>query len=608
MQKFWKILKVMIQDCKFIYFFYFFLLFLSVFFTITSSYLNKILIDVLQAQENLGGIGTPITEISQLGNDVNILTTFFVTIFGGIEFLSSNLWMFAVLIVGFALIAGVNIIIRMIMRSSFMNKMSKNLQLLLFSHIERLPYSKIKGMKNGDIIQTCTRDEDILRRFAGPDLTLIVYTFYIVLLSFIFLAITNWMIALISICILPLMFIYSFFVIKEVRRRYRLTDDSEGNMTDKIEENLASVRLVKAFNNETYEINSFEKYIVDFRNKYLNWRKLSAFFFASSDVFVFSQIALTTIFGFILCYNNAISIGTLFVSFTFVNLMVWPVRDVATVLSNLARANASLDRINLILEEPLEDTETGLTPPIKGNIVFDKVSFFFCDSNQAAIDNVSFSVKEGQTVAIMGKTGSGKSTLAYLLTRLYDYTSGSIKVDGVELKEIKKSYLRKEISIVLQDPFLFSKTIKDNIRIARQNADEKEIIAATSISQIHANILQFPNGYNTPVGEKGTTLSGGQKQRVAIARTLLSDAPVLIFDDSLSALDTETDYNIRKALKEKSGDRTTFIITHRIATAKDADLILVLENGKISEMGKHNDLIKKEGLYKRIYEIQTKME
>ena len=608
MQKFWKILKVMIQDCKFIYFFYFFLLFLSVFFTITSSYLNKILIDVLQAQENLGGIGTPITEISQLGNDVNILTTFFVTIFGGIEFLSSNLWMFAVLIVGFALIAGVNIIIRMIMRSSFMNKMSKNLQLLLFSHIERLPYSKIKGMKNGDIIQTCTRDEDILRRFAGPDLTLIVYTFYIVLLSFIFLAMTNWMIALISICILPLMFIYSFFVIKEVRRRYRLTDDSEGNMTDKIEENLASVRLVKAFNNETYEINSFEKYIVDFRNKYLNWRKLSAFFFASSDVFVFSQIALTTIFGFILCYNNAISIGTLFVSFTFVNLMVWPVRDVATVLSNLARANASLDRINLILEEPLEDTETGLTPSIKGNIVFDKVSFFFRDSNQAAIDNVSFSVKEGQTVAIMGKTGSGKSTLAYLLTRLYDYTSGSIKVDGVELKEIKKSYLRKEISIVLQDPFLFSKTIKDNIRIARQNADEKEIIAATSISQIHANILQFPNGYNTPVGEKGTTLSGGQKQRVAIARTLLSDAPVLIFDDSLSALDTETDYNIRKALKEKSGERTTFIITHRIATAKDADLILVLENGKISEMGKHNDLIKKEGLYKRIYEIQTKME
>ena len=208
----------------------------------------------------------------------------------------------------------------------------------------------------------------------------------------------------------------------------------------------------------------------------------------------------------------------------------------------------------------------------------------------------------------MGKTGSGKSTLAYLLTRLYDYTSGSIKLDGVELKEIQKSYLRRNVSIVLQDPFLFSKTIKDNIRIARQSANEKEIIAATSISQIHSNILQFPHGYDTPVGEKGTTLSGGQKQRVAIARTLLSDAPVLIFDDSLSALDTETDYNIRKALKEKSGERTTFIITHRIATAKDADLILVLDNGKISEMGKHQDLIQKDGLYKRIYDIQTKME
>ena len=607
MRKFWKILKVMIQDCKFIYFFYFFLLFLSVLFTITSSYLNKILIDVLQAQETYGGIGTQLNNISQLGNDVNILTEFFVNMFGGISFLSSNLWMFAILIVTFALLSGLTIIARLISRSSFMNKMSKNLQLLLFSHIEKLPYSKIKGMKNGDIIQTCTRDEDIVRRFAGPDISMIVYAFYIVALSFIFLAITNWFIALISVCILPLMFIYSFFVIKEVRRRYRLTDDSEGNMTDKIEENLSSVRLVKAFNNESYEIKSFETYIKDFRNKYLNWRKLSAFFFSSSDIFVFSQIALTTIFGFILCYNGQISVGTLFVSFTFVNLMVWPVRDVATVLSNLARANASLDRINLILDEPLEDIESGLTPEIKGNIVFKNVSFHFCDSNQETIDKVSFKVKAGETVAIMGKTGSGKSTLAYLLTRLYDYTAGSITIDGVELKDIQKKYLRKNISIVLQDPFLFSKTIGDNIKIARQNAEEKDVINATSISQIHANILQFPNGYNTPVGERGTTLSGGQKQRVAIARTLLLNAPVFIFDDSLSALDTETDYNIRKALKEKSKNSTTFIITHRIATAKDADLILVLDNGKISEMGKHEDLIKQEGLYKRIYEIQTKM-
>lgn len=598
----------MIQDCKFIYFFYFFLLFLSVFFTIISSYLNKILIDILQAQEELGGIGTTIENISQLGNDANILSVFFINIFGGITFLSSNLWMFAVLILGFALLAATNIIIRMIMRSSFMNKMSKNLQLLLFSHIERLPYSKLKSMKNGDIIQTCTRDEDIVRRFAGPDITLMAYTFYIVLLSFIFLALTNRIIALVSISILPFMFVYSFFVIKEVRRRYRATDDSEGNMTDKIEENLASVRLVKAFNNENFEINSFETYIGDFRKKYLRWRKLSAFFFATSDVFVFSQIALTTIVGFVLCFLRQISVGTLFVSFTFVNLMVWPVRDVATVLSNLARANASLDRIYLILNEPLEDLETGITPIIKGNVTFSHVSFYFCDSDQAAINDVSFSIDAGKTVAIMGKTGSGKSTLAYLLTRLYDYTSGSIKIDGYELKDIQKEYLRQNVSIVLQDPFLFSKTIKDNIKIARQNANEKDIITATSISQIHKSILGFPLGYNTPVGEKGTTLSGGQKQRVAIARTLLNDSPIVIFDDSLSAVDTETDFNIRKSLREKAHKQTTFIITHRIATAKDADLIIVLDNGKISQIGKHNDLLKVDGLYKRINEIQSKME
>lgn len=604
MKKLFKTLNILLKDCKGIYIAYYILLFFSCLFSIMSTYSTKVLTDILEAQAEAGGtFNTLLTNFSSS----DILETLFIKVFGGIEFLSTNLWVFAFIILGFALAAAIVSFFRFFFRSKFSSMMSKNMQQLLFYHIERLPYWKIKTLKNGDIIQTCTRDEDVLKRFFANDLLTIVYTFYMVGISFVILCITYWKIALVTIAIMPILFVYSFFVIKEVRRRYRVTDDSEGMMTSKIEENLASVRIVKAFNNEAFEINDFERYIDDYKGKYVHWRKLSSFFFASSDVLVFGQIALTTIFGFYLYYTGEIPVGTLVISFSFVSLMIWPIRDVATVLSNLARAMASLDRINLLLDVPLEDINSGKKPEICGDIEFSSVFFRFSDSDVDNLKNISFKVKNGQTVAIMGKTGSGKSTLAYLLTRLYDYTSGSIKINGHELKDIQKHYLREQVSIVLQEPFLFSKTIKDNIMLGIEHASNEMMIEATQIAHIDDSIRSFKKGYDTPVGEKGTTLSGGQKQRVAIARTLVKNSPILIFDDSLSAVDTETDYNIRKSLKERQSKSTTFIITHRVATAKDADLIIVLDNGEISEIGTHEDLIKEEGLYQRIYEIQTKM-
>lgn len=313
--------------------------------------------------------------------------------------------------------------------------------------------------------------------------------------------------------------------------------------------------------------------------------------------------------GAYLCYKGEITLGTYIISFTFVSQIVWPLRDVATILSNLAKASAALDRINLILEKPLEDLSTGVTPLIKGNIEFKDVKFNFNDekATKNTINGISFNIKEGNTVAIMGKTGSGKSTLAYLLTRLYEYTEGSIKVDGVELNTIQKTYLRKNIGIVLQEPFLFSKTILQNLKIANKEASNEAIIEAIKVAHIYDSINSFKDKYDTPVGEKGTTLSGGQKQRLAIARTLLTDAPILIFDDSLSAVDTETDFNIRKSIKERKNKATTILITHRVSTAKDANLIVVLDEGKIAQIGTHEELLKQDGLYKRIYDIQTKM-
>lgn len=616
MSKFRKAMRVYLKGCKVVYFTYFILLLFTIFISLLATYGNKVLIDILTCQKNNGLTYNSEITLEQLitsnGSD-NILETAFINLFGGIKFLSTHIWFFAIILLVFTIINVGFLLTRLIMRSYFSGKFSKNMQSELFFHIERLPYSVIKSLPTGDILQAATRDEEVFRRFIAQDMHSIMYTVYIVTFSFILLAITNIKIALVSLALMPFMFIYSFFLVKEVRRRYKVTDDSESEMSGKIEENLASVRLVKAFNNEKYEIDSFEKYIQDYKQKYMRWRKLSAFFFSSSDIFVFSQIALTTIFGFYLYYlgskgdPNGISLGTFYVSFTFTNMMVWPIRDLATILSNLARANASLERISMILDEPMEDLYTGETPEIRGNIEFKNVSYMFCDAKDPVLQDISFKIKAGETVAIMGKTGCGKTTLIYLLTRLYDCSSGEILLDGHDIKTIQKHYLRRNVSTVLQDPFLFSKTIEDNIKIAKPDATQRDIEYATKISHIHDNIMQFKEGYKTPVGEKGMTLSGGQKQRVAIARTLITEAPIIVFDDSLSAVDTETDYEIRKSLQETKHKSTTFIITHRISTAKDADLIIVLEDGKISEIGKHEDLIKKKGLYKRIYEIQTKM-
>ena len=593
--------QIMLQGNKFRYYFYFFVLFISLLFYLLGTYTTKALIDAINKE--------PFEEM-------DFLEQLFFNAFGGYEFLTENIYVFAIILVIFALLSGGTHAFRFVYRAKTNTQMGKQLQDALFYKVERLNYSQIKSMKNGDILQTCTRDEDIYRRFLTDHIYSIAYSSTIVVLASIILFITDWKMALITISLMPIMFVYSFFIIKKVRIKFRITDDSEGEMTSKIEENLASVRVVKAFNNEAYEIENFEHYVKDYRKKFIDWRKLSSFFFSSSDIFIFGQILLTTICGFYFTFQHyvdpttGISLGTMVLAFSYADIIVWPIRDLAMILSNVARAFASADRINLILDSESEDIYSGETPKINGGIEFKNVSFAFPDAknHEHTIKNISFKVEPSQTVAIMGKTGSGKSTLAYLLDRLYDYDEGQILIDGVDITKIQKSYLRKNISLILQEPFLFSKTVKENLIIGRKDVSEEKMMQATKISQIHESITKFHSGYDTPVGERGTTLSGGQKQRVAIARSLLMDSPILIFDDSLSAVDTETDYNIRNALKNREDKSTTIIITHRVATAKDANLIVVLNNGEVEALGTHDELVNQEGLYQRIYKIQTKME
>jgi ATP-binding cassette subfamily B protein len=573
-----------------------------------STFLIKVLTDTLNSASELAqGLALEATELGKAQYVEQWVVTL-ITFGRGNQYLIDNkAIVLTVSILVAAVIAALTSLLRMGMRSYVAAVINGSMQLTVFNHLERLPFSYYKKNKSGDLIQTCTRDLDVIRKFLIADMSNFNWTIYMVIFCFAILMSISWKLTLVSLCLFPLMFIYSFFLMKEVRRRYRLTDDSEGKMTDKISENLAAVRIVKAFNAERFEIDSFEKSLDDYKGKFLSWRRMSAFMFSSSDIFVFGSKLLSLLFGIYLCYTGEINAGTLVISFLFVNMMVWPLRDVATSLSNMGQYIASADRIRLILEEPLEDTWSGLTPAIKGDIVFDHAGFKYDDGNSEVIHDVSFHIPAGATVAIMGKTGSGKSTLSLLLTRLYDYTSGSIKIDGVELRDIQKSYLRRNIVPVLQDPFLFSKSISQNILMANKKATKDEVIRAARIADIHDTIVNFKDGYDTAVGEKGMSLSGGQKQRVAIARTIISNAPVIIFDDSLSAVDSETDYAIRQNLKELEQGTTTLIVTHRVSTARDADLIVVLENGKVAEIGTHDQLIHQPGLYQRINEIQSKM-
>ncbi|MDR1697500.1 MAG: ABC transporter ATP-binding protein/permease [Erysipelotrichaceae bacterium] len=596
MSKFREVFLVETNGVKKRYFLGFAIMLVAVFLMVISLFTSLILIDTLT--------GDIITNPEKSGP----IAIFIANLLGGPEFLSQNYWVFAVVIVILGISRALTLIARHTISGYVYTKAGKNMQLMMFDHIENLPYHFLKKAKSGDIIQTCTRDEEVLRFFIGRQVFIVAYTIEIVLFSFILLASVSLKLALISIIIIPVIFIYSVILIKYLRKLYRIADDAEGELTAKIEENLASIRLVKAYNNEQFEIKEFDRKNNDYRQKMERWHFLQAFYFSSSDILVFAQIVLSTLFAIYLGIEGEIGIGAIALSFTFVNQIVWPVRDVSNILANYARAKASLDRINILMKQPKEDTDTGVTPEIKGEIEFIDTHFKYDDATETFLQGISFRIKPGETIAIMGKTGSGKSTLANLLTRLYDPSSGKILIDGVDITTIQKNWLRKRVSIVLQEPFLFSKTIYNNLIIAQSKDISPFLIhEATDIAAIHQSILTFKDGYNTVVGEKGSTLSGGQKQRLAIARTILNEAPIMIFDDSLSAVDTETDLKIRAALKTKKRKATTLIITHRIATAKDADKIIIIDKGRISDIGTHAELIEKEGLYKTLYDIQTRL-
>lgn len=485
--------------------------------------------------------------------------------------------------------------------------LAKSLKDKIYHHIQQLPFMYHKGVETGDLIQRCTSDIDTIRLFLSSQLVEMGYSILIFVIIFTFMLTMDVKFALVSVCITPILFTFCFVFFQRVKKSFQAADESEARMSTTLQENLTGVRVVRAYCNQEYEIEQFEKRNQEFRMKSYEMTKLNALFWSSSDFLSLFQIAIVMIYGSYLTIKGEISLGTLQAFIAYESMIIWPVRQLGRILTDLGKTTISVKRISEVLNEPIE-FEAGLeNPEIKGNIEFEHVGFEYEDHDRILKD-ITFSVKKGQTIAIIGRTGSGKTTLMNLLLRLYDYTEGSIKIDGVELKNIDKQWIRSHIGAVLQELFLYSKTIKQNIAIAKKDAHEEEIHSVAKLAAVHHVIEGFENGYDTIVGERGVTLSGGQKQRVGIARALINKCPILVFDDSLSAVDTETDIEIRKALNERSKDVTTFIIAHRVSTVKDADQIIVLDKGRIVQQGTHQELIAQEGLYQTFWEIQNQKE
>lgn len=554
---------------------------------------------------------TKVTIDSIIGNkplDVPAPIARFVVFLGGKDVLWRNLWICALCLVAITSTRGIFLFLRGKLSSQAAENIARNMREKLYDHIQNLPYGYHVKAESGDLIQRCTSDVDTVRKFFANQMVDIGRAIFIVTFSLIMMLSLNKKMTLIAMIIVPFIFIFSYVFFRKIKSTFEKSDTQEGVLTSILQENLSGVRVVKAFGRQTFEIEKYEKENAKYRDLTFNLIKLLSTYWSLSDFLCMTQIGLVLMSGIYFAVKGEITLGTLVVFNTYEGMLLWPIRQLGRILSDMGKMTVSLGRITNILEIP-EEQEHGkaLKPEIQGGITFENVTFEY-DKDSEVLNDISFTVNKGETVAIVGPTGSGKSSLMHLLLRLYDYNKGSIKIDGIELSDIERKWIRNNVGIVLQEPFLYSRTIKENIKIAKLDSEDIEIENAATAAAVHNVITSFEKGYDTIVGEKGVTLSGGQRQRVAIARTLIKKMPILIFDDSLSAVDAETDRLIREELKKKSADNTTFIISHRISTVMDADKIIVLNHGKVESIGTHDELVNKDGIYKRIWEIQNSLD
>ena len=525
---------------------------------------------------------------------------------GGFEAGPAIVWVFALAVVLVALVKATAQYTFRVANTAACERMVKNVRDSLFRHIERLPFAWHMQHRTGDMIQRCTSDLETLRNFISEQMTGILRIVILLGLSVWFMFSMNTRLAFIALAPVPVIIVYSVYFHHRIGIAFLDCDENEGILSTMAQENLAGVRVVRAFGRERAEQDRFFA-----QNRYYTglWMKLArplATYWSIGDVLSGTQILLTVCFGAVFCIREEMTAGEYIAFLSYCALMTWPVRMLGRMISEMSKAGVSIDRIAYIMNaEEEQDLGQRLTPPLSGDIVFDSVCFSY-DDGKELLKDISFTVPGGSTIGILGGTGSGKSTLILLLSKFYSLPpdGGSIRIDGVNLRDIDTAWLREHLSVVLQEPFLFSRSIRENITITRPDADEAELREAVRAAELEETIDGFSAGFDTYVGERGVTLSGGQKQRTAIARALIRKTPILVLDDSLSAVDTETDAKIRSNLRERFESSTVILISHRISSLRQADRILVLEGGRLVEQGTHDELSRAGGLYQRICEIQ----
>ncbi len=476
----------------------------------------------------------------------------------------------------------------------------------LFEHIQLLPYRWHNDHQTGDIIQRCTMDIDTIKNFINEHLQALVRTIFLIIVALALMFPMNVQMSLIALAFIPITLTYSLVFYSLIGRKFKHADECEGELNSIAQENLTGVNVVRAFGRQQYEFSKFEQKNEEFANHWINLGVLMGLNWGIGDLIGFIQIVLLIVVGSFLAVDGTITLGD-FITFVYYNaILVWPIRQLGRILSELSKSSVSARRIFDILDAKREPScQNPIAADMSGDIEFKNVTFSY-NENATVLKNITFKVERGKTLGILGPTGSGKSTLMYLLDRLYELpkNGGSITIGDVNIQDMDIHYLRKNIGIVLQEPFLFSKTFSENISDGADGANIDRIREYSKIAVIDESIVGFAHGYDTIIGERGVTISGGQRQRVAIARMLMQDTPIKVFDDSLSAVDMETDAKIRKAIKERVKG-TTIIITHRVATVMNADKILIMDKGQIVESGTHKELIEEGGIYSRIFASQS---
>lgn len=529
------------------------------------------------------------------------------------RWLSEHLWTIAGFLICVAILSGAALFVSRLYTAKAGENFAKNMRDSLFTHVQRLPVKWHDRHQTGDIIQRCTSDVEVIRNFVVTQLLEVFRTVFLIAVSFSIMLSMNVKLSMLVLIFVPVVAAYSVIFYRLIAKKFTWADEAEGELSTVVQENATGVRVVRAFGREMFEMERFHEKNNAFANLWIKLGTMSGLYWGTGDFITGLQVIAVIVFGAIEAVHGELSVGEFIAFASYNTTLVWPVRGLGRILSEMSKAGVSFERVNYILaaseeeygEEKETKTEDERSCEEQFDIEFAHVDFGY-NKEKKVLDDVTFTIPQGTTLGILGGTGSGKSTVIQLLNRLYELSEGNgkITIGGRDIREIPLKELRKKIGIVLQEPFLYSRTIRENICASRPDATFEEIREAAKIACVDEAIMSFPDGYETLVGERGVTLSGGQRQRVAIARMLLQKAPIMIFDDSLSAVDSQTDSKIRKELAVKCKDATVILISHRITTLMGADNIMVLNCGRIEEMGTHQELLDKHGSYREIYEIQ----